>query len=88
MEALDEVRREIWNEVYAEVKRLKKEHPRKPGRPKEDDPATIKIRKATTKADEIKNSAYALGNAPPASKDQRCRCSRGNPHSLAVVGIA
>lgn len=64
MEALDEVRREIWNEAYAEVKRLKKEHPRKPGRPKEDDPVTIKIRKATAKADEIKNSAYALGKAP------------------------
>ena len=43
---------------------MKKEHPRKPGRPKEDDPVTIKIRKATTKADEIKNSAYALGKAP------------------------
>jgi len=64
MDALDEVRREVWNDAYDEVKRLKKEHPRKPGRPKEDDPVTEEIREAIAKADEIKNSAYALGKAP------------------------
>ena len=64
MDALDEVRREVWNDAHAEVKRLKKEHPRKPGRPKEDDPATAKIRMAAVKAAELKNSAYALGKAP------------------------
>lgn len=64
MDALDEVRREVWNDAYAEFKMLKKNNPRKPGRPKEDDPTTSKIRAAKTKADEIKNSAYALGKAP------------------------
>ena len=64
MDALDEVRREVWNDAYDEVKRLKKEHPRKPGRPKDDDPVAEEIRKATARADEIKNSAYALGKAP------------------------
>ena len=64
MEALDEVRREIWGEAYAEVKRLKKENPRSPGRPKADDPVSAEIKAATKKAEEIKNSAYALGKAP------------------------
>lgn len=64
MEALDEVRREIWGEAYAEVKRLKKENPRSPGRPKADDPVSAEIKAATKKAKEIKNSAYALGKAP------------------------
>ena len=64
MDALDEVRREIWNEAYAEVKRLKKENPRSPGRPKTDDPVSAEIKAATRKAEEIKNSAYALGKAP------------------------
>jgi transposase len=64
MEALDEVRREVWNAAYDEVKRLKKEHPRKPGRPKEDDPIAEEIRAAVANAEEIKNSAYALGKAP------------------------
>jgi transposase len=64
MEALDEVRREVWNEAYADVKQLKKEHPRGKGRPKEDDPSTAIIRAAKEKAEEIKNSAYALGKAP------------------------
>ena len=64
MDALDEVRREDWNEAYAEVKQLKKEHPRGKGRPKEDDPSTAIIRAAKEKAEDIKNSAYALGKAP------------------------
>jgi transposase len=64
MEALDEVRREVWNAAYDEVKRLKKEYPRKPGRPKEDDPIAEEIRAAVANAEEIKNSAYALGKAP------------------------
>lgn len=64
MDALDEVRREVWNEAYDEVKRLKKEHPRKPGRPKDDDPIAEEIRAAVANAEEIKNSAYALGKAP------------------------
>ena len=64
MDALDKVRREVWNDAYAEVNRLKKEHPRKSGRPREDDPVTTAIREATAKAEELKNAAYALGKAP------------------------
>ena len=64
MDALDEVRREVWNDAYDEVKRLKKEHPRKAGRPKEGDPIAEEIRAAVANAEEIKNSAYALGKAP------------------------
>lgn len=64
MDALDEVRREIWNEAHAEVKRLKEENPRKPGRPKKDDPIAAEINAAKETANAIKHSAYALGKAP------------------------
>ena len=64
MDTLDEVRRESWRDAYTQVKELKKANPRKPGRPKEDDPATQEIRQASEKADKIKNSSYALGKAP------------------------
>ena len=64
MEALDEVRREVWREAYAEFINLSKEHPRKKGRPKADDPEAAILNAAKAKADEIKNSAYALGKAP------------------------
>ena len=64
MDTLDEVRRESWRDAYTQVKELKKANPRKPGRPKEDDPVTQEIRQASEKADKIKNSSYALGKAP------------------------
>ena len=64
MDALDEVRREVWREAYAEFTRLSKEYPRKKGRPKDGDPETAMLKAAKAKADEIKNSAYALGKAP------------------------
>jgi transposase len=64
MEALDEVRREVWRDAYAEFTRLSKEHSRKKGRPKADDPKTAILNAAKAKAEEIKNSAYALGKAP------------------------
>lgn len=64
MEALDEVRREVWREAYNEAKQLEKTHPRTAGRPKEADPTTAILRAARAKADEIKNSALALGKAP------------------------
>ena len=64
MEALDEVRREVWREAYNEAQQLAKKHPRKAGRPKGDDPETAILRTAKAKAEEIKNSAYALGKAP------------------------
>ncbi len=64
MEALDEVRREVWREANAEFIRLSKEHPRKKGRPKADDPEAVMLRAAKAKVEEIRNSAYALGKAP------------------------
>lgn len=64
MDALNEVRREVWREACAEFTRLSKEHPRKNGRPKDGDPNTAILNAAKAKADEIKNSAYALGKAP------------------------
>ena len=64
MEALDEVRREIWREVHDKANRLVKEHPRGPGRPKKDDKEAAEIAAVKDKAEQIKNSAYALGKAP------------------------
>ena len=60
MEALDEIRREVWREAV----QLAKEHPRKKGRPKADDAESATVKAAKAKAEEIKNSAYALGKAP------------------------
>lgn len=64
MDALDEVRRDIWNDAYDEYKQLKKKNPRKLGCPKEGDPNTAIIKAAKAKADAIKGSTYALGKAP------------------------
>lgn len=64
MEALDEVRREVWREAYSEAVQLAKAHPRGKGRPKADDAEAAVIKAAKEKAEEIKNSAYALGKAP------------------------
>ena len=85
MDALDQVRREAWNEAYSEVKHLKKEHPLKRGRPNESDPVTAKIRAAKEKAEEIKHSAYALGKAPEhLTKKQQLRVEMiaGNNNQL------
>lgn len=64
MEALDEVRREVWREAYGEAVQLAKAHPRGKGRPKADDTEAAIIKAAKEKAEAIKNSAYALGKAP------------------------
>ena len=64
MESLDEVRKEVWRDAYVEAQQLAKEHPRKPGRPKQSDATIAKVKAARAKADEIKNSTYALGKAP------------------------
>ena len=64
MEALDEVRREAWREAYDEALQLAKEHHGKKGRPSADDVEAAMVKAAKAKANEIKNSAYALGKAP------------------------
>ena len=71
MDALDEVRREVWREAYAEFNRLSKEHPKQKGRPKGDDPEAAIVKAAKAKAEEIKNSAYALGKAPEHLTEQQ-----------------
>ena len=64
MDALDEVRREVWREAHDKAVSLANEHPRGRGRPKADDDDAKMIAAAKAKAEEIKNSAYALGKAP------------------------
>ena len=64
MEALDEVRREVWREAHAEVESLKKANPRSVGRPKADDPISKEINDAKERADDLKGLTYALGKAP------------------------
>ena len=64
MEALDEVRREVWKEAHDEVKRLATETPVKRGCPRKDDPAAAALREAKERVEEIKGAAYTLGKAP------------------------
>lgn len=64
MTALDEVRKDIWQDAYSEYKQVTKDNPRGKGRPKKDDPELAIVKAAKAKADEIKSSAYALGKAP------------------------
>ncbi len=64
MDALDEVRREAWRKAYEEAERLAKEHPQGRGRPKAGNKDAAAISAARSKAEAIKNSAYALGKAP------------------------
>ena len=64
MEALDEVRREVWRDAYTQAQTLAKEHPRGRGRPKADDANSAMIAAAQAQASEIKNSVFALGKAP------------------------
>jgi len=64
MNALDEVRKEIWRDAYAEVKKLKEDHTPHRGRPGKDDTRASVVAEAKAKAEQIKNSAFALGKAP------------------------
>lgn len=64
MEALDEVRREVWREAHAHAVQLVREHPRGKGRPNANDKDAQLVAAAKSKAEEIKNSAFALGKAP------------------------
>ena len=74
MEALDEVRRERWIEAHREVKKLKNEHPRTPGRPKAEDQKSQQIEAAKDKAKELKGARFALGKAPEhLTENQRIR---------------
>ena len=63
MDALDEVRREVWREAYSEAKQIRKGSRVRRGRPRSDDAETQAVGRAKAKADQIKGSAYALGKA-------------------------
>ena len=63
-EALDGVRKGLYREAQNEVKKLKKEHPQKPGRPKSDNKAAAALSVAREKVSELKNLKYPLGKAP------------------------
>ena len=64
MQALDEVRRDVWKEAYNEAKELKKRFPVRRGRPSADDVKIQTAKEAREHANQIKASAYALGKAP------------------------
>ena len=63
-EAVDEVRRAVWREIYNKAKSLEADVDRGPGRPKQDDEASAMLTAAKNEASELKRSAYALGKAP------------------------
>lgn len=63
-ETLDEVRCEVWREVYNEAIQFAKEHSRKKGCTKADDAEFTIVKVAKAKAVEIKNTAYVLGKSP------------------------
>ena len=74
MEALDEVRREVWKEAHDEVKRLATETPVKRGCPRKDDSAAATLREAKERVEEIKGASYTLGKAPEhLTEKQRAR---------------
>ena len=64
MEALDKVRKERWRIAHEKARQLATENPQKRGRPKTDDEAAIKIKKAREQASALRKSAYSLGKAP------------------------
>ena len=64
MEALDEVRREVWREAHAKAVQAAKTHPRGKGRPKADDLGAKIVAAAKARAEAIRDSAFALGKAP------------------------
>lgn len=63
-DALDQIRREQWQQANKEVKALKKEVNPKRGRPAEGDEKRQEYEEARNNAKNIKNARYALGKAP------------------------
>lgn len=64
MEAMDAVRKEIWNEAHREFIALKKGANRGRGRPAVDDIISKELSVAKDKAKNIKGSTFTLGKAP------------------------
>ena len=63
-EAIDEVRKEAWREAQNTVKELSNQLNRQKGRPKKEDKKSRELTELKNRAQEIKNSSYALGKAP------------------------
>jgi transposase len=64
MEALDQVRKEIWHEAQQDFTTLQKEVKRGRGRPASDDLISKELSAAKDKARKIKGSTFTLGKAP------------------------
>ena len=75
MDALDEVRREAWQEALAEYKVLDRKRKKHRGRVKADDTAALEAQAAKRRASEIKAATYALGKAPEnLTPNQKLKC--------------
>ena len=61
MDALDEVRKEIWRDANEEMKKFKEKHVPHRGRPGKDDTRASIVAEAKAKAEQIKKSGFALG---------------------------
>lgn len=83
MEALDEVRREVWREAYSEAVQLAKAHPRGKGRPKADDAEAAIIKAAKEKAEEIKASHSRI----KAFKELYQKIKRHKEHILNTIRL-
>lgn len=83
MEALDEVRREVWREAYSETVQLAKAHPRGKGRPKADDAEAAIIKAAKEKAEEIKASHSRI----KAFKELYQKIKRHKEHILNTIRL-
>ena len=71
---LDDVRLDRWNEAHRVLKKMQKDNPQTPGRPKTDNLENQQIQEAKTKAKELKDSRFALGKAPEhLTQNQRLR---------------
>lgn len=62
--ALDDMRLALCREAQSKLKKLKKEHPQKPGRPKTNDEDAAMLAEARGKVSDLKNLKYPLGKAP------------------------
>lgn len=74
MEALDEVRREVWREAHAKAKQLGAEHPKGRGPIAKYDKDALRVKAARETAKGVKDSVYTLGKAPEnLTENQRIR---------------
>lgn len=73
LDALDELRKEIWRDLHDKARNLERQVTSKRGRPKTSDTARQRAQAAKEEASAIKKSAYALGKAPENLTDNQRR---------------